>query len=268
MLRFIVSYGGPITLAVAPLITTRYSLLDLFGYAPNTTTDLLTIGWAPFFTLEGSKPEVELQLRATLTLVGVALIVIGGYFDAYAPSRSLASFRSAYLANTVKNQWRKTGRVRSTLRINVMYLSWRWYLPFGQSFKVIWKDKFEPSDRDGHVRLYKWQGVCGKAARRREAEFVDFRNTPVVGKTFASQYLLQNQFHLCSWQLHKTRHLKAILSVPMYEERGQKGQESYRCVGVINVDAKTDKDANYLSKKADDLALFLAQHGQLIAKMR
>lgn len=267
MLRLLARYGPPVFMAVAPLLTNQYSLLDLLGYAPGQD-GTLTLSFLGLVDLSGPKAEVEMQTRTAITLAGVFILVVGGFFDAYLPSRSLVAFRHDYLDSIVSEQWRRANRVRSDLRVNIMYLKWRWWMPFGRSFKVVWKDRFHPKDRDGHLRFYTWQGVCGKAARSRDVLFVDFRAAPVPVDGFASKYLLRNTFHLWPWQLRRTRHIKAILSVPMYDTRGPKGQEHKVCVGVINVDATTEADADYLAEKADHLGVFLTRHGQLIAKMR
>ena len=266
MLRFLIRYAPPVMLAVAPLFTYQFSLLDMFGVAhsPDGRVHLSVGTWA----WEGAKPEIEMKLRAAVTLAGVGLLLISGYFDAYLPSRTLVSFRHDFLEQICKAEWRKRGRLRSDIRINVMYLRWRWYMPFGRSFEMVWKDEFDASDRDARLRLFIWQGVCGMAARRRQAAFVDFSETPLEVEGFAAKWLLQNRFRLWKWQIRKTRNLAAVLSIPIFEKRGPKGQEIEKCVGVINLDAKTDAGAKHLAEKDKDLALLFAKHGTLIAKMR
>lgn len=270
MFRALGRYGPSAVLAIAPLLTAQVSLLDLLPFAWGAGPDVngnVQIAWLPDALGSGPKPEVEMKLRFLLTSAGVAWLMVFGYFDAYLPSRTLESFRHEYLSNVVSTQWRK-GRLRSTLRVNVMYLRWRWFMPFGRSFSVVWKDKFHPSDKDGSLCLYRWQGACGRAARTKEAFFVDFRTESAEETSWLRAWLLQGRYHMAPWQTKKARHLKAILSVPMFDVRGRAGNEQQYCVGVINIDARTDEDGDYLSSRAKDLAIYLARHGQLITKMR
>jgi hypothetical protein len=259
--RLLLRYLSPTILALSPLFTNQYSLLDLIGIVPDSS-GVLHLGFGSYLSLVGPKVQVEMQLRAWITAVGIGALLLSGYFDAYAPSRTLTKFRHDFLQEVCRAEWRKRGRLRSDIRINVMYLRWRFF------FRVIWRDGFQPSDRDFGVRLMIWQGVCGKAARRKEAVFVDFRSMPQESGTFANRWLLGNKFRLFGWQLKKTRDLKAILSVPIYETVGQLEKAHEICVGVINVDTKTDAGATHLAGKTRDLAVFLAKHGTLIAKMR
>lgn len=165
MFRALGRYGPSAVLAIAPLLTAQVSLLDLLPFGWGAGPDVngsVDIAWLPDALGRGSKPEVEMKLRFLLTSAGVAWLIGFGYFDAYLPSRTLESFRHEYLSNVVSTQWRKGGRLRSSLRINVMYLRWRWFMPLGPSFTVVWKDKFHPSDRDGSLCLYRWQGRVWK----------------------------------------------------------------------------------------------------------
>ncbi len=170
MLSLLARYVAPITLAISPLLTLQYSLLDLLGFTAGADgqIDLGALGYVFF---RGPKPEVELEARAMVTVVGIAFLLLSGYFDAYVPSRTLKNFRHDFLEQICRAEWRKKGRLRSDIRINVMYLRWGFF------FRVVWRDGFKPADKDRGVRLTLWQGVCGKAARRKEAVFVDFRTT-------------------------------------------------------------------------------------------
>jgi len=267
MLRALLRYGPPIVLAIAPLLTYQYSLLDFFGYVPDPTGTLY-LGVIPYWPMSGPKPAVEMRLRILLTLAGIGLLIVSGYVDAYLPSRTLESFRHDYLDQLNRAEWRKAGRVGHDIRINVMYLRWRLHRPFGRTFQIVWRDGFEPSDRDGQLRLCIWQGVCGMAAWNRKAAFVDFRATPMNQATLQQRWLLGNNFRLFRWQLALTRDLKAILSIPLFERRGNKGRERIVCVGVINLDTQTERGAEDLAKRTKQLSDYFAKHGTLIAKMR
>ena len=267
---FIFKYGSTLLLAIAPLLTSQYSLLDLLGYKADgggTLTMRIVPLWS-FFVLSGPKSEVEMRLRTILTLVGVFTLVLHGYFDAYLPSRSLKSFRHDYLNEMNRSVWRKKNRLPADIRINVMFFRWSW-LPPWRVLEIVWKDGFNPPhDRDASMRLGWFQGVCGAAVKARDAVFVDLRSVPPANASFASKYLWRNEFHMSAWQLKKAQHLKAVLSVPLFERHGAKGKEKDRCVGIINLDSATDDGADHLAMKKKDLAQYLAKYGTLIAKMR
>jgi hypothetical protein len=253
---------------VAPLFTNEYSLLDLLGLGTTAEDGTMYLSIIPFWPIHGPKDEVEMMLRAGATVLGVTLLLVSGYIDAYRPARTLENFRSDYLDQVGEEDWRKSKRIPKEVRINVMYLRFRFRFPLCSRFELVWKDGFEPSDRDVKMWLFKWQGVCGLAARRREAVFDDLRSNPIVVDTFAKKYLLWNRYTLTYWQLKRTEKLKAILSIPIYERRGARGREVEHCVGVINLDTKTDRGADYLAENTKNLAIFFAKHGTLIAKMR
>ena len=221
MWSFVRRYGTSILLAVAPLLTAQYSLLDVLGFSPGVDGKL-TLAFTRWLTISGPKPQVEMQLRVYLTLFGVLALLVQGYFDAYRPSRTLESFRQDYLEHLSKAEWRKRQRLRSDIRINVMYKRFGWIVPLFY-FDFIWQDGFAPSDRDTSLRLYFFQGVCGRASRTKEAILVDLRAVKYDQMTFAQRWLFRNEFRLSHGQLRKTKKLKAILSIPIYERHGTKG---------------------------------------------
>ncbi len=267
MIRFVLRYGAPILLAIAPLLTYQFSLLDLLGYAPDDN-GILHLRVIPYFPIDGPKPGVEMQLRVILTMLGIGLLIVSGYVDAYRPSRTLEGFRHDYLEELNKSQFRKSGVVSKAIRINVMYLYWRLHRPFNRTFEMVWRNGFEAHHRDRHVKMFIWQGVCGTAARGKESVFIDFRREPMDDGTFASRWLLRNKYRLFPWHIKKTCAIKALLSIPMIEMRGKKGAERAVCVGVINLDACTDAGANELAKRSKHYSEYFLQHGSLIAKMR
>lgn len=262
MWHFVIRYLSPLIPAVAPLVVGSYSLLDLVGAWP-TGAQRASVLWFS----EGPKDEIEMRVRVLLTLTGYALFVFSGYIDLYRPARSLVKFRGDLIAFLNECHWRHGGlNISSDIRINVMYIRWRLRRPFGWSFEVAWRDGFQPKHRDADIRLYAWQGACGRARSRRDAVFVDFRT--MVPPTNLRWWHWSPDFRLTKWQQDKTAHLYAILSVPIFDTSGPPGQEKQKCVGVINLDALTPAAADALKTRADDLSKALAQHGTLIAKVR
>src|SRR4051812_33955404 len=119
MFRALLRYGPPVLLAVAPLLTYQYSLLNVLGYAPDQS-GILHFSLIPYWPLSGPKATVEMDVRILLTLSGIGLLMLSGYVDAYIPSRTLESFRHDYLEHLNQAEWRTRGRVRRDIRINVM----------------------------------------------------------------------------------------------------------------------------------------------------
>src|SRR5690348_8565475 len=114
MLRTLIRYGSGVLLSFAPLLTSDWSLLDWLGYHANAQGFVAVWHWlAP-------KPQMEMQIRLYATLFGNLLLITAGYFDAYRPSRTLDSFRHAYLSHVCKKEWRK--RLHKGIRVNVMFL--------------------------------------------------------------------------------------------------------------------------------------------------
>ncbi|HZR25537.1 MAG TPA: hypothetical protein VFA59_18215 [Vicinamibacterales bacterium] len=268
MWSFVLRYGAPVILAFTPLLTAQYSLLDVLGYHADGNGELAVtlIPYHHMVQLAGPKAAVEMQLRFLLTMLGVGVLLLQGYFDAFKPSRTLRTFRQDYLEQISKSDWRKKQHIPKSVRINVMYRRFWWVLPIFY-FDFVWQDGFDAADRDGSLKLFFFQGVCGRAYRAKNAVFIDMR-TQRRPEGFRERWLLGNQFHLWRWQIRKTNNIKAILSIPMLERYGTKGKEKFRCVGLINLDSNTDAGADHLAGHVKDLSVFFAKYGTLIAKMR
>jgi hypothetical protein len=264
--QYLLKYAPSALLALTPLLTAEYSLLDILGQDPDRDGKIALSFY--FFKVAGTKPEVEMEIRLVATLCGIALLTVSGFQDFF-PAKTLVTFRQDFLDHLCQQEWRKKrGRIPDDVRINVMFKHWRarWFF-LGPSLSVVWRDRFEPRHKDAAIKLYIWQGVCGQAVRHRQTAFVDLGDERApLG--FREKWLYRNQFHLSAWQLRKTRKIRAIMSIPIFTKVGPKGKEKDRCVGVINLDTETDTGATFLANKSGALSEAFAKYGTLIAKLR
>lgn len=138
-----------------------------------------------------------------------------------------------------------------------MYARRCWYCVWlMQRFEWTWNWNFQPgAHQDANLWLFTWQGVCGAAYRTERAKFVRLDGQLADGS------------RLTHWQAKRTSHVLAILSVPMLLQSKQDSQ-SYKCVGVINIDAVTDEAADVLERNADALSEYFMKQGLMLAELR
>lgn len=262
LLRLVLRYGFQAGLVLAPLVTMEWSLLNVFGHSGAAPADTVRV-----LVFKGPKREVELTLRILITATALVGSLIFEAVDLYWPSRSLLRFRMHYLEEKRK-EWRD--KLSPAVRINIMYARRRWYfLWLVRTFEWTWNDGFDPPV--GHVDANMWicefQGVCGKAFRTMKPQSVYFdANTPEAGG-FREKWFFDNKFHLSHRQLRRTRHLRAVLSIPILEQSDGMSPD-YRSVGVINLDASSDAGMNELHKNERELAEYFTRLGKILAALR
>jgi hypothetical protein len=76
-----------------------------------------------------------------------------------------------------------------------------------------------------------------------------------------------NRYHLTKRQLRKTRHLTAVLSIPIVK-RTEGLSPVYRQVGVINLDSDTEAGAALLEQNQQALAEYFTRFGKILAELR
>lgn len=262
LFKLVVRYGVQAALVLAPLLTMDWSLLNFFGHREAAPMDRVEI---LFFS--GPKQEVELSLRILISTVALIGALAYEAVDLYWPTRSLRAFRKHYLEEK-RAEWRV--RLSPEIRINIMYARRRWYfLWLVRVFEWTWNDGFDPPR--GHVDANMWisefQGACGKAFRTMRPQSVYFDATPRQIQSFKEEWLLGNEFHLSHGQLRRTRHLRAVLSIPILEKSDDLSP-SYRSVGVINLDAYSEKGSNELQANEQELAEYFIRLGKILAALR
>jgi hypothetical protein len=259
--RFLTRFGAQALLILSPILTLSWSLLNWLGHSRAGPKDIVTVGLG-FLHLTGPKQEVEVQLRIGLSVCALLLVMGGELADLYLPQRNIKSFRAQFLKELGVDWRHEWGE---DFRICIMHARRRWFFPFSRLFQWTWYDGFEPpiGHFDTRMILTEWQGVCGLAFRRQEAQWVDFRGKSFENLTFAERWLLRNRFHLWRWQLTKTRKLLAVLSVPMLYQLRTNGP--WKSAGVFSLDAVTEKGAILLDKNKEALVEYFIGIGKIIA---
>lgn len=252
-------------LAVAPLLTLPWSIVDRYGYQRIDGTDQIYTSVLGL-PLVGTKPQVELQLR--VVVIAIALIVSAGLdmvtliVDVYQPRRRLQDFRGDFLEGEKKKNWDELlGR---DVRVNVMFARRPWHFPFLRRLQWTWSTGYEPPARhhDANIAFWEFQGVCGRALRRATPVFADLREAPLAEQS----HYWRNDFRLGPKQFKKTQNVKAILSVPLYARKGGEAP-SWKPVGVINLDTIDAAAADLLAAKADELQGYFVRLGMSIARL-
>jgi hypothetical protein len=259
--RLFVRYGLQAALVLAPLLTMGFSLLNLIGHSAAGPTDPVQV-----LFLSGPKQEVELQLRVLITVAALACTLMFEAVDLYLPSRSLLRFRKHYLEEQNK-EWRS--KLIDDVRINIMYARRRWYFLwlFVKAFDWTWNDGFaHPNEHiDANLWMCEFQGLCGRAFRTGKPQSVYFDGGQPM--TFRDTWLFGNAFRLSGWQLRRTAHLKAVISVPILDQSDDLSP-SYKSVGVINLDTSTDAGATKLRDNEEALTEYFMRLGKILAALR
>jgi hypothetical protein len=261
ILRLLLRYGLQAVLVLAPLLTMGFSLLNLIGHSAAGPSQVVSV-----LFLSGPKQEVELQLRIYITIVALVLSLTFEAVDLYLPSRSLMRFRKHYLEEQRK-EWR--AKLSPEIRINIMYARRRWYTLwlFIHVFEWTWNDGFEhPNEHiDANLWMCEFQGLCGRAFRTGKPQSVYFDGGKPM--TFRERWLFGNEFRLSGWQLRKTVHLKAVISIPILEQSDDLSP-SFKSVGVINIDTSSTAGADILRRNERELADYFMRFGKILAALR
>ena len=249
-------------LLVAPIVTMNWSILNLLGYAAGPT-DPVNVKLF-LIELNGPKQEVELKIRGVIILLGFTLGFLYELYDRYFPERRFYQFRSFYL-NTIKTKWRQD--LIPEVRISIQHAKRRWFFPFCKVLSWTWNDGFAPEDRDVNLWLTSWQGVGGRAFKRRKPVLVDLRPSSRAKLKFHEKWLLLNQFKLWPLQLTKTKEVKCVLSIPLLMETGELSK-GWKSVGVLNLDTTSDVGAEFLILYSKALGDQFTDEGKIVAYLR
>lgn len=259
-LRLFLRYGVQAVLVLAPLLTRGFSLLNLIGHSAAGPTDVVSV-----LLLTGPKQEVELNLRIYISVVALVGSLTFEALDLYLPSRSLLRFRKRYLEQQ-KAEWR--AKLIEDVRINIMYARRRWYfLWLARSFEWTWNDGFAPPNEhvDANLWICEFQGACGRAFRAGKPQAAYFDAVEMM--SFRQRWLFGNPFRLSGWQLRRTTHLKAIISIPILEQSDDLSP-SFRSVGVINLDTSSVNGAKKLKDNEQTLTAYFIGLGKILAALR
>ena len=147
-------------------------------------------------------------------------------------------------------------RMGDDLRVNVLFAKRCWFLIL-RRFTWFANRGFSAGQQDNGLWLLARQGLCGKAFRAEQTLASDLREAKPSHKWWPSQ----ENLWLFRWQREKTRHLKAILSIPIFRMTKSDAMTRHKVVGVINVDAVSDRGAEWLLKNKKILEAFFGDRG-------
>ena len=256
-LRLVIEYICRAAVVVAPLLVPKFMVLGVARFLPF---------------LQG-KPEQQIEdtLRVAVSLLGLVGVFGFDIFNLYIPRQQARQFARDYFNRCIV-EIRKRPDIPALgehIRLNVLFAP---RLRFVRCFKWTANVGFEPPvgySRDGHLWLFTWQGICGRALKLRETQFVDLRTLPINRHYWLAHICpMKENFRLFSRQLRKTRHVRAVLSVPIFEQRLPSPNPRFRAIGVFNIDAVTDEGSDWLSKDRKSLTVYFADQAQLFAYMK
>ena len=206
------------------------------------------------------KAKVEKMVSASFSTFNLVCIAI---YESYAhlwPRVQSKRFASSYVNNVIdafaKSIEPHGLRLGYDLRVNVLFAKRCWILLLTR-FAWFANRGFLGGHHDDEMWMLTLQGLCGRAFRRKETLAVDLRNVSPSTKWWPSA----ENLWLFRWQRKKTRHLKAILSIPLFRRTETEAMTHHKVVGVVNVDAVSDKGAEWLLKNAKTLEFFFGDKG-------
>jgi hypothetical protein len=266
MIRVYLKVALQFLLAMAPLFTMHWSLLDWLGYqASPTPPHPLSFTVLGRVLIEGPKEEVEFAVRAYLTALAVGGIFVMDTVEYYIPRRKLEVFRKEYLAQQLP-VWRT--QLSGDIRINLMFAHRPWWMLWSiRRFKWIWNDGFRPHDPDVNMWITVRQGVCGKAFKTKRPQSAYFSGSQTRSLSMAARWFRRNEFRLWGFQMVKTRHLKAVISIPIVQT-SEGLSPKFTAVGVLNLDTDTPEGAQLLQENETDLAEYFHGFGKILAALR
>jgi len=236
-----------LTLTLGALLGAQYSLLNWMFNSEAKPTEAIVVAPFGFLLLSGPKQEVELKIRLAIVAAGFAALFVHEAVAYWIPRRNLLQFRKEYI-DLEKDDWQT--QLHHDVRINLMFAKRRWYtlwlLPV---FEWTWNDGFKPEHRDANMWICVLQGAYGQAYRTRTAQFASIPAGSFQALTPREKWLLGNRYHLTKRQLRKTRHVLAVLSIPIVK-RTDGLSPRYKAVGVMNLDSDTSDGAAILGPES------------------
>jgi hypothetical protein len=126
---------------------------------------------------------------------------------------------------------------------------------------------FDPAfgaNADAHFWIWGFQGVCGRALKKGYPQFSDLRGGSSPDPWWRTPFPSRRNFRLFRWQLQKTAHVKAILSVPISIPNDSSVNPKSHIVGIVNLDAVSEDGANWLKNELQQTTEYLCDHGQFL----
>jgi hypothetical protein len=213
--------------------------------------------------LLGDKPEAgSVEKLVGIFLGGISITVMTVYesFAHLWPRVQAKTFAFNYVGNLfdkfAKSIDSNGVRMGGDIRVNVLFVKLCRFLLL-RRFTWFANRGFIGGQKDNDLWMLTWQGLCGKAFRSENTLATDLRHTRLSDRWWPCP----GNLWLFPWQREKTRHLKAILSIPIFRTTKSDAMTRHKAVGVINIDAVSDRGAEWLLKNAKVLEAFFGDRG-------
>ena len=204
--------------------------------------------------------SIERLVGVSLASISVAGMTLYESFAHLWPRVQAKKFAYNYVGNILDDFSKNLSegiRMGDDIRINVLFARRCWWFPFLKRFSWFANRGFLGGHRDNNLWLLTVQGLCGKAFREEKTLATDMRTAKLDRNWKPSQ----ENLWLFLWQRQKAQHLKAILSIPMFRTTKSDAMTHHKVVGVINVDAVSDKGAEWVLKNRENLEAFWGDRG-------
>jgi hypothetical protein len=246
--RLLLENLAPLILAIAAMVSTSPGPADWTGVCPSPRASTVD----PTATVvKAAYDECKSEFRLGLVLAAFALKFVIDLVNYQFPLWQLAKFRRVYLDSSVKPKWEELQKkYGDSIRINIMVARRRWWCAWCYgTFDFEYPLGFSTPNQHHDMKLIlRWhQGVAGRAFKEGlpRAEYLSPDITEVNGKP---------PWGLSRRQSDKTKHVRWILSVPMFKE-GKPGEvEKPKARGVINIDVTDDATAHTINADTGDVA--------------
>jgi hypothetical protein len=254
----LIRYVAQFLVVLSPLLSGSWSFLDFAGVPVDKNGEVTILGIA---ALTGRKDQVEFNLRIAIAAFLFAVSIVTEWKTVGQPLERVRTFRKTYLDNEYDKGWKTS--LGAGIRLNVMYLR------KGLFFRSAWNKGFAPPKYhwDAGMVLLRWQGVAGQAF-----QLANTGASRGLGFGYAEYDLgnpdVMKTFRLTRGQLNRTKHVLAVLSIPMLRKiTTREGGEKFKCVGMINVDAVTTDAAKVIKNNEAALIEAFAQVGRYLSDL-
>jgi len=225
------------------------------------------------FAAIGLSDPTDAQVRGVGAMVGLMLVFVFDFFNLYLPKEEARRFAKLFFDRLVYEfSDEDAPAFGSDLRMNVLFIrAPRWIgkriLPLRWAANVGFAPAFG-NNSDAHFWIWGFQGVCGRAIRKGFPQFSDLRGEIMYDRWSSMVIPWRVNFRFFRWQIRRTAHVKAVLSVPIHAQTAPSPNPKMRLLGVVNLDAVSDGGADWLVKTHKGTAEYLCDQVQFLAYLK
>lgn len=244
MFWIIFKYALKLIVVVAPLACVPY----VAKHCHDSAVLAFILGPSP------ERSTIERFVAAIFASVSIMVMTVYESIMHLWPRTQVRNFAEAYVKNALddfEEEIAESGlRMATDLRVNVLFARWHRFVWFANR-------GFTGCHHDNNLWILRWFGLSGNALKEKNTIAVDLRGrTPSGGR-----WPRRENLWLFSWQARKTRHLKAVVSIPIFKETKKGAMTHHKAVGVINVDAVSDAGAEWILSNGPALEAFFGDRG-------